>query len=103
MSGQPDLMMEVSGGRNMFGDRTSATAVLSLHRGAKNVLYCYVSAQYSMATSEGLDLSTLVETDGIHRRVPLVDNNTRGRGRGSSGGSRRVVRAGVPFDEKGDE
>ena len=57
-----DLMMEVSGGRNMFGDRTSATAVLSLHRGAKNVLYCYVSAQYSMATSEGLDLSTLVET-----------------------------------------
>lgn len=57
-----DLMMEVSGSKSMFRDRTSATAIASLHRGAKNVVYCYVAAQYSMATSSGLDLTTLVST-----------------------------------------
>ena len=57
-----DLMMNASGGKEMFRDRSSATAVKSLHRGAKNVLYCYVAAQYSMATSQGLDLSTLIDS-----------------------------------------
>lgn len=56
-----DLMMEVSGGKAMFNDRTSATAIKALHNGAKNVLYCYVAAQYSMATSQGLDLSGLID------------------------------------------
>lgn len=55
-----DLMMEASGGKEMFRDRSSATAIKSLHRGAKNVLYCYVAAQYSMATSQSLDMSTLI-------------------------------------------
>ena len=55
-----DLMMEVSGGAFMFEDQTSATAVNALHRGAKNIIYCYVAAQYSQATSQGLDLSAVI-------------------------------------------
>ena len=55
-----DLMMEVSGGAWMFEDTTSATAANAFHEGAKNILYCYVAAQYSQATSQGLDLSAVI-------------------------------------------
>ena len=55
-----DLMMEVSGGAFMFKDTTSATAANAFHNGAKNIIYCYVAAQYSQATSQGLDLSAVV-------------------------------------------
>lgn len=53
-----DLMMEASGGASMFADKTSTTALKSLHRGAKNILYCYVGAQYSFATAKGLNVDT---------------------------------------------
>lgn len=54
-----DLMMEASGGAFMFNDRSSATALSSLHRGAKNILYTYVAAKYYKATTKGLDTSTV--------------------------------------------
>lgn len=57
-----DLMMEASGGASMFEDRSSATALSSLHRGAKNILYCYVAAKYSKATAKGLDVDSLINS-----------------------------------------
>ncbi len=55
-----DLMMEASGSKSMFTDRTSATAQIRLHNGARNVLYTYCAAQYNMATSTGLDLDAML-------------------------------------------
>ena len=55
-----DLLMEASGGAKMYGDKTSGTALKSLHNGAKNILYCYVAAKYSRATAKGLDMGSLV-------------------------------------------
>ncbi len=57
-----DLMMEQSGGAFMFDDKSSATAIKSLHRGAKNILYCYTAAQYSKATSTEMDLNGLINS-----------------------------------------
>ena len=45
----------------MYGDKTSGTALKSLHNGAKNILYCYVAAKYSRATAKGLDMGSLVD------------------------------------------
>lgn len=46
----------------MFADKTSATALKSLHRGAKNILYCYVGTQYSFATAKGLNVDTWISS-----------------------------------------
>lgn len=71
-----DLMMEVSGGAWMFEDQTSATAANAFHEGAKNILYCYVAAQYSQATSHGLDLSAVIgnrtQTEVNEWRIPTL-------------------------------
>lgn len=53
-------MMEAPGGASMFADKTSATALKSLHRGAKNILYCYVGTQYSFATAKSLNVNTSI-------------------------------------------
>lgn len=57
-----DLMMEQSGGAFMFNDKSSATALKSLQRGAKNILYCYAAAQYSKATSKEMNLDGLISS-----------------------------------------
>ena len=55
-------MMEAPGGASMFADKTSATALKSLHRGAKNILYCYVGSQYSFTTAKGLNVDTSISS-----------------------------------------
>lgn len=68
-------MMEASGGASMFADKSSATALKSLHRGAKNILYCYVGAQYSFATAKGLNVDTSISSASKGKDVVcLVDS-----------------------------
>lgn len=55
-----DLMLNPDGRADLFDDLTSATAVNALKKSAKNILYTYVSTQYSKATSQGLDLSSVI-------------------------------------------
>lgn len=55
-----DLLMEASGGAKMYQDKSSNTALKSLHNGAKNILYCYTASKYYKATSKGLDMNVLI-------------------------------------------
>lgn len=57
-----DLMMEQSGGAFMFDDKSSATAIKSLHNSSKNILYCYAAAQYSRATSTEMNLDSILNS-----------------------------------------
>lgn len=53
----------------MFADKTSATALKSLHRGAKNILYCYVGTQYSFATAKSLNVNTSISSASKRKDV----------------------------------
>lgn len=49
----------------MFADKTSATALKSLHREAKNILYCF----YSFATAKGLNVDTSISSASKRKDV----------------------------------
>lgn len=57
-----DLKLLPGGKASDLDDLTSPTAVIALQKSVKNILYSYLQTRYIGATSQGLDMNTVIGT-----------------------------------------
>lgn len=59
-----DLMLNPNGSMDTYDDTESATAIIAMKKSAKNILYTYAETKYYAANASGLDLGSIVGTQG---------------------------------------